>query len=88
MHSSFVGELWSNLVGVTKGSDFLTIAAPFITEHSPSLRESQSVMNAQAAYLASFEDLDAASSDPVCEHFKRLSLPPFGIRKRMIRPRW
>jgi DNA-binding CsgD family transcriptional regulator len=54
---------------------FHTMAAMVVTDHAPSFSEFQSVTNAPADYMPTFEDVDSARLDPVSQHCKRSSLP-------------
>ena len=54
---------------------FHTMGGMVITDHSPHLSETQSVTNAPADYMPTFNDLSGARLDPVLQHCRRSSAP-------------
>lgn len=77
LHAGSVKEFSHHLVDYIYSLDLHTVAATVITDHSSLMTQFQSVTNAPAGYLASFEDLDAGKRDPVSQHCKRRSAPLF-----------
>jgi DNA-binding CsgD family transcriptional regulator len=75
LHSRSVKDFSKLLALFAHQRGFRTFGATVITDHSPTLTEFQYISNAADAYRADFEDLAAASIDPVSQHCKRSSSP-------------
>jgi len=75
LHARSVPEFKRINVEFVQAMGFHTVAATVITDHSPWLTQFQSITNAPAAYLPSFEDMESAKLDPVSQHCKRSSAP-------------
>ena len=60
---------------VAESMGFHTMAALVVTDHSPYLSEFQSVTNAPADWMPTFENPNSAKVDPVTQHCKRSSTP-------------
>jgi DNA-binding CsgD family transcriptional regulator len=75
LHAKSVKDLLRKMVAFSEDRGFRSISATVITDHSPTLREYQSITNAPADYMPEFEDIGAARVDPVSQHAAVSSTP-------------
>jgi DNA-binding CsgD family transcriptional regulator len=75
LHATTVNEFVRISAEVAQSMGFHTMAALVVTDHSPHLSEFQSVTNAPADWMPTFEDPTSAKVDPVTQHCKRSSSP-------------
>jgi DNA-binding CsgD family transcriptional regulator len=75
LHATTVKEFVRISAEVAHSMGFRTMGALVVTDHSPNLSEFQSVTNAPAEYIPTFEDPQCAKLDPVTQHCKRSSSP-------------
>ena len=75
LHAKTVGDLRRRMVAFSEDRGFWRMSATVITDHSPTLREYQSVTNASSDYMSEFENMEAAHVDPVSQHAATSSTP-------------
>jgi len=84
LHAKTVKDFVRISAEVAQSMGFHTMAALVVTDHSPHLSEFQSVTNAPADWMPTFEDASSARVDPVTQHCKRSSAPILWDQKTYV----